>query len=285
MLSSHLDDIDALNVLCSASEFDQLKVRPDELEELDKLKKTATVEIKGPVEDTAGKVNALLQGYISQSRLNSFTLQSDTNYVAQNAGRISRALFEICLKRGWSTIAAHYLSLSKCIERRIRTDQSIFRQFIFDEVPSEVLKRLEQHKCDIQQLRDMTPPEIGQLIHNMKYGGRILNLAKKFPLLTINARAQPITRGILKLHINIQADFEWVDRYHGNGEPFWIWVEDGINEYIYHSEHVLIMRKQRTEPKTIEFIIPIREPLPSQYYIMAVSDRYRVFFFLKKKKE
>ena len=51
------------------------------------------------------KVNILLHKTlvisINNSRVNSFTLQSDINYVAQNAGRITRALFEICLIKTW----------------------------------------------------------------------------------------------------------------------------------------------------------------------------------------
>jgi replicative superfamily II helicase len=105
MLNPHLNDIDALHVLCSSAEFDQLKMRPEEIQEMDTLKKHTTIRVKIPIEETAGKVNVLLQNYLSQSRITSFTLQSDTNYVAQNAGRIARALFELCLKRGWSTLA------------------------------------------------------------------------------------------------------------------------------------------------------------------------------------
>ena len=40
------------------------------------------------MEDTAGKVNVLLQGYVNQARVGSFTLQSDMNYIAQNAGNL-----------------------------------------------------------------------------------------------------------------------------------------------------------------------------------------------------
>jgi hypothetical protein len=47
-------------VLCSSTEFDQLKVRPEELSEIDELKKRAPLLVKGPVEDTAGKVSVLL---------------------------------------------------------------------------------------------------------------------------------------------------------------------------------------------------------------------------------
>jgi replicative superfamily II helicase len=110
MLNPHLNDVDAIHVLCSSAEFDQLKIRPEELPEIDSLKKAAHITVKIPLEDTAGKVNVLLQSYLNQSKITSFTLQSDTNYVSQNAGRIARALFEICLKRGWSTLAGCYMS-------------------------------------------------------------------------------------------------------------------------------------------------------------------------------
>ena len=38
---------EALHVLCSSSEFDQLKLRPEELSEIDQLKKDAVVAVKG----------------------------------------------------------------------------------------------------------------------------------------------------------------------------------------------------------------------------------------------
>ena len=55
----------------------------------------------------------MLQAYISRARLESFSLIADLNYVSQNAPRICRALFEICLRRGWSSLADQVLTLSK----------------------------------------------------------------------------------------------------------------------------------------------------------------------------
>lgn len=121
----------------------------------------------------------------------------------------------------------------------------------------------------------------------------------------------------------------WIFQVHGSvGEPWWLWVEDPINDHIYHSEYYLLQKKQvcpqlphyhlelqqpnvlegpyhtsgvcvcvhacacvcvfvcecvhahfslqvvTGEPQTIVFTIPIFEPLPSQYYIKAVSDRW-----------
>lgn len=188
MLNPHLNDVDALHVICSSAEFDQLRMRPEEANEMDALKKHTTIQIKIPLQETAGKVNVLLQSYLSQSKISSFTLQSDTNYVAQNAGRITRALFEICLKRGWSTLAGHYLEMCKSIDRRVRPDQSPLRQFYFDELPRDVLRRLEELNTDVNVLLEMDPKEIGQLVRNTKAGSLVLSLVQKLPYLNIQAR-------------------------------------------------------------------------------------------------
>ena len=195
MLTSHLNHSEALDVLCSSAEFEQLKVRPEELPEIDELKKHVSIQIKGAVENTAGKVNALLQNYINKRPVKSFTLQSDTNYVAQNAARITRALFEITLKRGWSSMATLFLSLSKSIDRRMRPDQTPLRQF--DELPYDVIRRLEEVDANVNRLIDMNSKEIGQLCHNQKLGAKVLSLVETLPHLEIEATIQPITRGIL----------------------------------------------------------------------------------------
>jgi activating signal cointegrator complex subunit 3 len=275
MLSPHLMHPEALHLLCSSSEFDQLKVRPEELTEIDGLKKHVFVKVKGGPDDTASKVNVLLQAYLSQSKINSFTLQSDCNYVAQNASRIARALFEICLKRGWATLAQYYLTLCRCLERRMRMDQTPLRQFAFDQaIPKEVFKRLEETQTNVQTLLDLQDKEIGQLVHNHKLGGKLKQLAGQLPALHVESVVQPITKGILRIKLSVHAQFQWVDRYHGGAEPFWIWIEDSENEYVYHAEHFVLLKKTREEVKLIEVVIPVREPLPSQYFVRVMSDMW-----------
>ena len=65
-------------------------------------------------------------------------------------------------------------------------------------------------------------------------------------------------------------------RLHGSSEPFWIWVEDPVNNHIYHHELFLIAKKNviKREKQELVFTIPIFEPLPSQYYVRAISDRW-----------
>jgi len=226
MLNDHLNETEALHVLCSSAEFDQLKVRPEELAELEQLKKLVPVNVKTGAEDTAGKVSVLLQTYCKQARVQAFTLQSDTNYVAQSAARITRALFEISAKRGWSNMARHYLELSKSIDRRMHVGDSPLRQF--GELPYEVIKRLEETRCTPNRIVEMGSREIGSLIHNMKLGGKVLSLAERLPHLGVEAQIQPLTRGVLRIRLEVTCDFIWSMQYHGMSEPFHLWIEDGM---------------------------------------------------------
>ncbi len=50
---------------------------------------------------------------MTRARMESFSLSADMMYVSQNAPRICRALFEICLRRGWSTAAEMALTMCK----------------------------------------------------------------------------------------------------------------------------------------------------------------------------
>lgn len=54
-----------------------------------------------------------LQAWISRARVESFSLTADLMYVSQNAPRIMRAIFEICLRRKWSSMADTTLTLAR----------------------------------------------------------------------------------------------------------------------------------------------------------------------------
>ncbi|CAM6105785.1 unnamed protein product [Calypogeia fissa] len=80
---------------------------------------------------------------------------------------------------------------------------------------------------------------------------------------------------LAQIALTISPEFVWKDRVHGTSERWHIWVEDSENEHIYHSELFTLTKKMMAEGShTISFTIPIFEPLPSQYYIRAVSDSW-----------
>jgi len=58
-------------------------------------------------------LHCCVQAYVSRARVESFSLIADMMYVSSNAPRIARSVFEICLRRGWSSCAELALTLCK----------------------------------------------------------------------------------------------------------------------------------------------------------------------------
>ncbi|XP_041463235.1 activating signal cointegrator 1 complex subunit 3-like [Lytechinus variegatus] len=276
MMKSVMSEAEVFSMVSQAQEFEQIKVREDEMRELqDHLEDDCEMPAAGGVENAHGKVNILLQTFISRGNVDSFSLVSDSAYVAQNAARIIRALFEITLRTGWPLMAANLLMLSKSIDRRLWAWENPLRQFSV--LSYEILRKLEAKKLSVDKLREMDSKEIGLMVHHVSMGPKIKGCAHQLPAIKLDASIQPITRTVLRVRLTITPDFTWNDRVHGTGsESWWIWVEDPENNHIYHSEYFLLQKKQVVsgEDQSLVFTIPIFEPLPSQYYVKAVSDRW-----------
>uniref|UniRef100_A0AAV2MBR4 Activating signal cointegrator 1 complex subunit 3 n=1 Tax=Knipowitschia caucasica TaxID=637954 RepID=A0AAV2MBR4_KNICA len=276
LFNSQRTEADILSIVSKAEEFEQLKVRDEEMEELDQmLSSFCELPAAGGVENGYGKVNILLQTYISRGEVDSFSLISDLSYVAQNAARIVRALFEIALRKRWPTMTYRLLTLCKVIDKRLWSYCHPLRQF--PNLSHVILNRLEEKKLSVDKLKEMRKDEIGHMLHHVNIGLTVKQCVHQIPSVTMEASIQPITRTVLRVRLVITPDFRWNDQVHGSvGEPWWLWVEDPNNDHIYHSEYILLQKKQVVtgEPQNIVFTIPIFEPLPSQYYIKVVSDRW-----------
>jgi activating signal cointegrator complex subunit 3 len=272
-----VSDESVIGLICQAHEFEQIKVRDEELQELDFLKEEARIKCSGDVANTHGKVNVLLQAYISNVQLRSFTLISDTAYITQSAGRLSRALFEMSLKRGWLRMAERFLTLSKAVDKRTWWSTSPLRQFMgFWGLAAEVIKKLEESGTPIDELADLQPLELGGMVRHPKLGPRIWSLVRQIPRLDVEYQVQPITRNVLRLTLSVYPNFDWAEKVHGLNEPWWLWVADTNGETIYHSEYLSMTWRQVVsgEPIRLVFTIPVFEPLPTQYWLHCISDRW-----------
>jgi Superfamily II helicase len=232
-------DKDLMDIVCHASEFENVKVRPEELDEMDKMMKNCCpIGVKSPVEEYQGKCCVLMQAFISGSRVNSFTLTSDTNYIASNAGRVSRALFEMCLKRGSAGAALKFLRIAKSIDKQLWWFHTPLREFE-TELPSEIFRALdsrirhsatEYNAFDFTiSLLDMHPSEVGQLCHKAKLGSKIQQFVRFLPNIDVSCDVQPISKSILRFQVIVTPTFSWSQRWHGNVQGFWLWVEDSSN--------------------------------------------------------
>lgn len=139
-------------MMSECSEFQQLKVRDEEIEELSLLADQCVTKVPIGIEDTIGKVNCLIQSYVSRCRVDGFSLVSDMAYVSQNIGRIARALFEISLKRGWALLSGRLLNICKSIEKQLWHFQSPMRQFE-SQLKFDIINKIEDKSLSIDRVR------------------------------------------------------------------------------------------------------------------------------------
>lgn len=118
-LKPQMTEAAVLSMVSESKEFDNIKVREEEMSELDLLLDEACMihPVKGGTENAHGKTNILLQTYITGAPIKAFSLQSDSYYVAQNAARLFRGLFEIVQKKNWPTMTYRMLSICKQVRR------------------------------------------------------------------------------------------------------------------------------------------------------------------------
>ncbi|XP_059441040.1 DExH-box ATP-dependent RNA helicase DExH14 isoform X3 [Corylus avellana] len=275
MLRRHMNDSEVIDMVAHSSEFENIAVREEEQNELEMLVRTSCpLEIKGGPSNKHGKISILIQLYISRGWIDTFSLVSDASYISASLARIMRALFEICLRRGWCEMSLFMLEYCKAVDRQIWPHQHPLRQFDKD-ISADIYRKLEEREADLDRLQEMDEKDIGALIRYAHGGKLVRQYLGYFPWIQLSATVSPITRTVLKVDLLITPDFTWKDRFHGAAERWWILVEDSENDHIYHSElFTLTKRMARGQPQKLSFTVPIFEPHPPQYYIRAVSDSW-----------
>ncbi|XP_008811841.2 DExH-box ATP-dependent RNA helicase DExH12-like [Phoenix dactylifera] len=271
-LKPTMGDIELCRLFSLSEEFKYVTVRQDEKMELAKLLDRVPIPVKESLEEPSAKINVLLQAYISQLKLDGLSLTSDMVFIRQSAGRLLRALFEIVLKRGWAQLAEKALNLCKMVNKRMWSVQTPLRQF--SGIPNEILMKLEKKDLAWERYYDLSSQEIGELIRYPKMGRQLHKFIHQLPKLNLAAHVQPITRTVLGFELTITPDFQWDDKVHGYVEPFWIIVEDNDGEYILHHEYFMLKKQYIDEDHFLSFTVPIYEPLPPQYFIRVVSDKW-----------
>ncbi|MCJ1397036.1 DEIH-box ATPase [Xylographa trunciseda] len=267
--------IELFRVFALSDEFKYIPVRQDEKLELAKLLGRVPIPVKESIEEPHAKINVLLQAYISRLKLEGLALMADLVYVTQSAGRILRAIFEISLKKGWASVAKTALDLCKMAEKRMWPTMTPLRQF--PTCPRDIIQKAERIDVPWANYFDLDPPRMGELLGMPKAGKTVCNLVSMFPRLEVQAQVQPMTRSMLRVELTITPTFEWNEALHGGAENFWVIVEDCDGEDILFHDQFLLRRtyaQSEMAEHLVEFTVPITEPMPPNYFITLLSDRW-----------
>lgn len=271
-LKPHLGLIELFRIFALSDEFKYQVVRQDEKLELGKLLERVPIPVKESLDDPPAKVNVLLQSWISQLKLEGYVLAADMIYVTQSAGRILRAIFEICLRRGYARLSHTALDLCKMVESRQWGSMTPLRQF--KGVPADLVRRVERKEYPWPRLRDLEPNEIGELIGVPKAGRLVHRLVNQFPRLDVQAFFQPLTRSLLSVQLTLTPDFQWDEKIHGGAQMFHVLVEDVDGEIILFHDTFVLRQRFAEEEHSMTFTVAITDPVPPNYYIGIISDRW-----------
>lgn len=165
--------------------------------------------------------------------------------------------------------------VAQMFEQQIWPFETPLRQF--KHIEQYAIQNIERFNMQIHALIDMDEKEVGLAVRNVRVGPKVKHCAEYFPSVEIDAKIQPITRGVIRVKLYIKPNFKWNNNYHGKAsENFWVWVEDPDNDTIYHLETCSVTRTTCMNEENIElvFTIPLVEPRPSQYLVRVSSDRW-----------
>ncbi|GAA5924697.1 uncharacterized protein JCM15063_005710 [Sporobolomyces koalae] len=268
-----MSEADILGLIASSVEFAQIQVRENEVEELKTMMESDSCpcQVRGGTDSSAGKVNILLQAYISRTHVEDFALISDMGYVSQNAARIVRALLDIALARRWAPVSVKLLSMSKSIEKRMWSFVHPLSQF---GLPADLVFNIEKWADDlpIYDIAAMSDAEFGATIRqNERLGGFATRAARQLPSVEISTSLQPLAHDLLGVRIELRKAFEWAEKHHGTAEAFWVWVEDEQNLSILQLARILV--RPHSTVIRISFTIPVTTA-PKALFVRAISDRW-----------
>lgn len=255
-LRNNMTEADLLAVFGQATDFEQILPRENEIPELKKLQEKVPCEIEGATDTPAGKTNLLLQAFISKLYIDDFALVSDSGYVAQNAGRVMRALFETALTRHWAGTAAAALGLARSIEKRLWPfDHPLAQSTLRPDMIHQLSRWAEE--VEIKDLATMSKDDLATLCKiNARHADAIRQAAKRFPMLKVQHKLKPLTYDLLRIDAFIMRDYDWedADRNGGGTESFYVWIEDENGEKILQSKRILF-HPRSAQKQLISFTI------------------------------
>ena len=171
-------------------------------------KRACPIEIKATMADKAGKVNLLLQVYVSRKRLEGVLARRGlVVHLPERLAHLPRALRTVpaprLAKPGGDAphpVQGGGRSASGRISTRCANSSTT--------LSPDTLHKLEERKATVERLWDMSPSEIGSMLRlNTDVGRKVKACVEALPHLGLDATVQPITRSVLRVQRDVDAEF------------------------------------------------------------------------------
>lgn len=270
-LRSTMDEIDLFRLFSLSHEFRHIPVRAEEKLEVGKLLERVPIPIKDAPDEPPAKINALLQAHISQLALHGLALVADMVYVRQSASRIWRAIFELCLRRGWARVARKALDCCRMVDQRQWLSVTPLRQLPSTDLSADAIRRVERKDFPWARLRDLNPQELSELFRLPKQARQLYDAIHAFPKVDLAAHILPLSDALLRIELTIKPDFEWNTEYYGRSLSFWVLVEDVDQEEVLFVDQLLLKARYSRDEHYLSITIPL--PEAPVVYVSVISDR------------
>lgn len=272
-LKPTFSEIELFRLFAQSEEFKYIPVRREEKIELQKLVEKAPIPINEDVEDPLSKINILLQAYISGLQLDGFALMADLVFIAQSAGRLFRALYDLALHKGWAKLARLMLNICKMVEKRLWLTSTPLRQY--PHAPIDVINVAEKSLTPWNYYLALDNPSlVVRSLKAEKYGNLVWEMVQKFPQIKMHYNLEPITPSLLQIVLEITPHWKWDVSLHGFMESFTLLVEDCDCEKILYNDQFLVRKDFINNPHTITITVPLFESKQPNYFVSLISDRW-----------
>lgn len=268
-----MSEIDVLRVFAGSGEFKYVPVRQEEKMEVSKLADKCPIPIKENASDPLAKINVLLQTYISRLKLEGFALMADMVYVTQSAGRLLRAIHQICLKKKWARLTLVTLELCKFVERRMWNTNSPFRQF-GDLASAEIIRATEASHLPFISYFDLSAAELSEAINFKGHSQFAFELLSQFPKLILECQGQPISPDLMRILVEMQPSWEWNRNIHGGSESFLLTLSDNDGELLHYVDNIKIIPEQAHKTVELDFVVPISDLMAPAYFVTLTSEKW-----------
>ena len=273
-IHENMTELDLLNLFSLSEEFKLIPLRAEEKKEIKQLYNKVPYPIKSNQEEERTKINILLQCYIANIKLDGYAINSDMIFISQNANRLFRALFELCLSKSWAKLTLLCLKFCKEIQHRMWDVMTPLRQFKI--IPEKIIHRIEaKEQLTFDRLCECNVTQMIELLHMQKNNcDSIYKLIHTFPKVNVEINLQPLTRNCIYFDVYVSANFTWLTKYHPYKELFHLFLLDNDCEIILHHEMFWLKEKNINDEKNFGFIVPVTEVLPPYYFMYIISDSW-----------